>query len=64
MSQVVLTNVSKTYEPGVLAVRDLSLQVADGELMVLVGPSGSGKSTVLRMVAGLETVTAGEILWR
>jgi multiple sugar transport system ATP-binding protein len=62
MSRVALTNVSKTYEPGVYAVRDLSLEVADGELMVLVGPSGSGKSTVLRMIAGLETITAGEIL--
>ncbi len=43
------------------AVRDLNLQIADGEFMVLVGPSGCGKTTALRMVAGLEDITAGEL---
>ncbi len=61
MSQVALVNVSKLYD-GVEAVHELTLRVEDGELMVLVGPSGSGKSTVLRLIAGLEEVTAGEVL--
>ena len=61
MSQVALINVGKTYENGVHAVRDLDLQIADGEFMVLVGPSGSGKSTVLRLIAGLEETSTGEI---
>ncbi|MHC4107875.1 MAG: ABC transporter ATP-binding protein [Planctomycetota bacterium] len=61
MSEVALNNVSKTYESGVHAVRGFDLDIADGEFMVLVGPSGSGKSTVLRMIAGLEEITAGEV---
>ena len=61
MAEVALVNLSKTYEGPVEAVRGLHLRVRDGELMVLVGPSGSGKSTVLRLVAGLEEITAGEI---
>ncbi|MHC4080711.1 MAG: ABC transporter ATP-binding protein [Planctomycetota bacterium] len=61
MSRVVLSNVSKVYDHAVHAVSGLDLQVADGELMVLVGPSGSGKSTVLRLIAGLEELTAGEV---
>lgn len=61
MARVELVNVTKEYKGGVRAVSDLSLDVADGELMVLVGPSGSGKTTVLRMIAGLERVTRGEI---
>jgi multiple sugar transport system ATP-binding protein len=54
--------VSKTYPSGLVAVRNVSLTVADGELVVLVGPSGCGKSTILRMISGLETVTEGRIL--
>src|SRR5512147_3189321 len=61
MSEVILENVSKVYPGGVTAVRDLSLHVADKEFVVLVGPSGCGKSTTLRMVAGLEEITAGAI---
>jgi multiple sugar transport system ATP-binding protein len=62
MASVSFDNVTKVYDGGVVAVDDLSLEVADGEFMVLVGPSGCGKTTALRMVAGLEDITAGEIL--
>jgi multiple sugar transport system ATP-binding protein len=57
-----LDRVSKRYDSGEPAVRDLSLTIGDGEFMVLLGPSGCGKSTTLRMVAGLEALTDGE-LW-
>jgi multiple sugar transport system ATP-binding protein len=56
-----LEHVSKRFPGGVLAVDDLSLEVEPGEFLVLVGPSGCGKTTALRMVAGLEPVTSGEI---
>ena len=56
-----LEHVSKQFPGGVLAVDDLSLEVEPGEFLVLVGPSGCGKTTALRMVAGLEPVTGGEI---
>ena len=61
MATIDLDQVRKVYAGGVEAVTPTSLQIADGELIVLVGPSGCGKSTVLRMIAGLETVTDGEI---
>src|SRR5256885_2728131 len=61
MAGVSLENVSKVYPDGTVAVKDLSLELADGELVVLVGPSGCGKTTALRMVAGLEEITGGEI---
>ena len=61
MAGVRLAHVDKRYPNGFVAARDLSLEIADGELLVLVGPSGSGKSTVLRMIAGLEAVTAGTV---
>src|SRR4051794_9654927 len=60
MAAIVLDHISKVFGD-VLAVDDVSLRVEDGEFMVLVGPSGCGKSTILRMIAGLEEVTAGEI---
>jgi len=60
MAAIVLYHISKLFGE-VLAVDDVSLRVEDGEFMVLVGPSGCGKSTILRMIAGLEEVTAGEI---
>ena len=61
MARIALEHVDKIYPNGYAAARDLSLEIHDGELLVLVGPSGSGKSTVLRMMAGLEQVTAGAI---
>jgi multiple sugar transport system ATP-binding protein len=62
MASVSFDNVTKVYDGGVVAVDDLSLEVPDGEFMVLVGPSGCGKTTALRMVAGLEDITSGQIL--
>ena len=61
MAKIVFEGVTKQFGDEVIAVDDLSLEIADGEFMVLVGPSGCGKSTILRMLAGLEDVTAGEI---
>lgn len=61
MANVVLKNVSKVYAGKIIAVDNVSLEVKDKEFVVLVGPSGCGKSTTLRMVAGLEEVTDGEI---
>lgn len=62
MASIAFQSVTKTFDDNVDAVANLSLTIDDGELLVLVGPSGCGKSTALRMVAGLETPTAGEIL--
>ena len=61
MSRIVLDSVTKRYPDGTTAVQSLDLHVDDGELLVLVGPSGCGKTTALRMIAGLEEVTAGTI---
>ena len=61
MSAVTLNNVSKVYDDGTLAVQSLDLSIEEGELMVLVGPSGCGKSSILRMVAGLEDISEGEL---
>jgi multiple sugar transport system ATP-binding protein len=61
MARIELDHVTKRYPGGVPAVNDLTLDIPDGDFMVFVGPSGSGKSTALRMVAGLEDVTSGEI---
>jgi multiple sugar transport system ATP-binding protein len=61
MAAIELVHLSKVYGNDFTAVRDLNLDVAEGEFMVLVGPSGCGKTTALRMVAGLEEITSGEI---
>ena len=61
MAHVDLSGLTKTYAGGVTALNGTSLDVADGEFLVLVGPSGCGKSTALKIIAGLEEITAGEI---
>ena len=61
MAEVVLKDVDKIYEGNVHAVQSLSLDIPDGEFLVLVGPSGCGKTTALRMVAGLETISGGTV---
>src|SRR5688572_25085706 len=62
MASVRLHHIRKVYENGFVAVHDASFEVADGEFLVLVGPSGCGKSTTLRLIAGLESISSGE-LW-
>jgi multiple sugar transport system ATP-binding protein len=61
VAEIAYEHVSKVYPDGTQAVHDLELEIGDGELMVLVGPSGCGKTTALRMLAGLEEITEGEI---
>src|SRR6202012_671653 len=61
MADIVLDNVVKRYPDGFEAVKELNLEIADGEFMILVGPSGCGKSTALNMIAGLEDISAGEL---
>ena len=61
MADIVLDGVYKTYSDGYTAVKDLNLEIGDGEFMILVGPSGCGKSTALNMIAGLEDISAGEL---
>ncbi|MGI8708015.1 MAG: ABC transporter ATP-binding protein [Actinomycetota bacterium] len=61
MAEISMNDVTKRYADGTLAVEDLNLDVKDGEFMVLVGPSGCGKTTALRMIAGLESISEGEV---
>ena len=61
MADIKLEHISKSYPPDVKAVDDVSLHIRDGEFMILLGPSGCGKSTTLRMIAGLESITAGDL---
>ena len=62
MANLALRNVCKSYPNGFHAVKDFNLDIRDGEFIIFVGPSGCGKSTTLRMIAGLEDITSGE-LW-
>jgi multiple sugar transport system ATP-binding protein len=61
MSEVVMKGIKKVYEGNVTAVHDVNISIADKEFIVQVGPSGCGKSTTLRMVAGLEDISDGEL---
>ena len=61
MASVTLKNIYKIYSGGVTAVTDFNLDIADKEFIILVGPSGCGKSTTLRMIAGLEEISKGEL---
>ena len=61
MAEITLDGVTKVFDDGYEAVKDLSLDIGDGEFMILVGPSGCGKSTALRMIAGLEDISSGEL---
>lgn len=61
MSRLKLKNISKKYPNGFVAVKDLNLNIEDKEFIIFVGPSGSGKSTALRMIAGLEEISSGEL---
>jgi len=61
MAEIVLDGISKVFPDGFEAVKDMNLDIQDGEFMILVGPSGCGKSTALRMIAGLEDISSGEL---
>ena len=61
MAEITLTHVKKVYDKTVVAVQDFNMEIQDKEFIVLVGPSGCGKSTTLRMIAGLEEISEGEI---
>ena len=61
MAEITLDKITKRYPDGFEAVKEMDLEIKDGEFMILVGPSGCGKSTALRMIAGLEDITEGEL---
>ncbi|MEG1706995.1 MAG: ABC transporter ATP-binding protein, partial [Clostridia bacterium] len=62
MAKLVFCNVNKVYPNGFHAVHDFNLEVNEGEFIIFVGPSGCGKSTTLRMLAGLENISSGQLL--
>ena len=61
MAEVTMEDVTKVYGEDVVAVRNMNLDIPDGEFVVFVGPSGCGKSTALRMIAGLEDISSGKV---
>ncbi len=61
MATLSIKSLGKTYPGGITAVSDVNVDIQDGEFIVLVGPSGCGKSTILRMIAGLEKITSGDL---
>ena len=61
MASLSLKNVTKVYPNGFVGVKDFNLEIADKEFIIFVGPSGCGKSTTLRMIAGLEEISSGEL---
>ena len=61
-AEVILNNVNKIYPNGVQAVFDFNIEIEHGEFIVLCGPSGCGKSTTLRMIAGLEGISSGDLI--
>src|ERR671916_2744853 len=61
MAEIVLNDVTKRYPDGFEAVKHMDLEIGDGEFVILVGPSGCGKSTALRMIAGLEDISEGDL---
>ena len=63
MAKIELKNIYKTFPNNVEAVKNVSFTAEDGDFIVLVGPSGCGKTTILRMIAGLEEITKGELLF-
>src|ERR687892_2886630 len=62
MAEIVLDGITKRFPDGFEAVKDMNVDVGDGEFMILVGPSGCGKSTLLRMIVGLEDITSGDMI--
>ena len=62
MSSISLKNITKIYPNGFQAVKDFNLDIEDKEFIIFVGPSGCGKSTTLRMIAGLEEISGGELI--
>ncbi len=62
MATIEMKSIVKEYGDGFAAVNDVTIDVADGEFMILVGPSGCGKSTLLRMIVGLEDITSGDMI--
>src|SRR6187397_677944 len=62
MAAIEMKSIVKEYGDGFAAVNDVTIDVADGEFMILVGPSGCGKSTLLRMIVGLEDITSGDMI--